>query len=279
MKLIHKELFRLSMGQILRSKKFIVTLLISILPLLAGIALMIDETGESDRNGYTWDPMVEAYHFILLGTIPLIALLLSGGLLADESEDRTLTYLLVRPIDRATLYLSKILPVIMITAVLSGIQMLLFGIMRLFSYLSLGIGTELEVRNEFYQVVGLVDAGGLVAGVMAMGVLAGVLAGGLYVTIFALVSLVTTKYHFYVNLAVVLLDTLFGNVGQGSVGYFTISYHGASLMRWADVTISNEGAANPFFTIPWMILWIGMWIYIGMNGVRKKDFHVTSAAT
>lgn len=53
--------------------------------------------------------------------IPLSALLTAPGLIQDEVEEQTLTYLLVRPLPRWLIYLAKLLATIVVTAILAAI--------------------------------------------------------------------------------------------------------------------------------------------------------------
>jgi ABC-2 type transport system permease protein len=53
--------------------------------------------------------------------VPLTALLYSSGMIRDEIDDRTLTYLLLRPLPRWSVYLTKLLATYLLTAVLSGL--------------------------------------------------------------------------------------------------------------------------------------------------------------
>lgn len=53
--------------------------------------------------------------------IPLTALLFASGMIQDELEEQTLTYLLVRPLPRWSIYVTKLLATILVTAVLAGV--------------------------------------------------------------------------------------------------------------------------------------------------------------
>ena len=53
--------------------------------------------------------------------IPLAALLYASGMIQDEVEDQTLTYLLVRPLPRRALYLTKLLATWVLTAALTAV--------------------------------------------------------------------------------------------------------------------------------------------------------------
>lgn len=66
----------------------------------------------------------DALEFALVFTLvphalaPLTALLYAGGVVADEVEEQTLTYLLLRAVPRRTLYLTKLLATLCVTCLL-----------------------------------------------------------------------------------------------------------------------------------------------------------------
>jgi ABC-2 type transport system permease protein len=53
--------------------------------------------------------------------VPLTALLYAAGMIRDEVEDQTLTYLLIRPLPRWAIYLIKLLATWLVTALLAGV--------------------------------------------------------------------------------------------------------------------------------------------------------------
>src|SRR5688500_12691024 len=100
--MLSRALIRLAFRQLLRTKKFFFATLISLVPLVAGVLLMLNDAQDQNNQSYVFDDgFSESTVFLLvLGTVPFVALMLAGGHLADEAEDRTLTYLLVRPVPR-----------------------------------------------------------------------------------------------------------------------------------------------------------------------------------
>lgn len=62
------------------------------------------------------------------GLALLLPLLYSGGAWADEVERKTITYLLLRPVPRAALYLGKVLAsALLVAALLLGAELICFG--------------------------------------------------------------------------------------------------------------------------------------------------------
>src|SRR5262249_28594384 len=64
-----------------------------------------------------------AFVFNLIPTAlaPLAALLYAAGLIRDEAEEQTLTYLLLRPLPRWALYVVKMLAALLVTCLLTGV--------------------------------------------------------------------------------------------------------------------------------------------------------------
>lgn len=276
---INRTLVRLGFQQLLRTRKFLFAALVSLVPFLAGLLLLVDDLQDAGGRNYTFDlNFTEPIGFmILLGTVPFVTLMLAGGHLADEAEDRTLTYLLVRPIKRSTLYLSRYIPVAVFAASLAMLQVLLFFLMRLLAYAFVGVGTRIpaETGDLTYHPVAILFQV-LPAALVAAGLEAAILAA-----VFGLVSLITTRFHFFVNLVIVLFDVVFGSFGGAGLGALAITFWTRSLLQGVDPTTAGlVGSAAPWWLVPvWLIGWTVAWLYLGMKRIRVRDFNITSAAT
>jgi ABC-2 type transport system permease protein len=64
---------------------------------------------------------VFVFLFIPQALLPLVALLYGSGIVQDEQEEQTFTYLLTRPIPRWAIYVVKVLATVTTTAVLTAI--------------------------------------------------------------------------------------------------------------------------------------------------------------
>ena len=282
MSIFHGPLIRFGFRHLLRAKKTWAAVAVSLIPLLAGILLIF-----ADINNAKFDVRDQYYNadltdwiafFAIGGTVPLVALLLAGGSLADESQDRTLTYLLTRPIPRSTLYVSKFVPVATAVAVLAAAQVLMFGLMRM---LALAV-TDPGARALTYDDSSTVAAGGLLALMTFVGTVAAVLAGVAYSAIFAFVSLLFQRFHFLVNLLIYLVWELpFGTIGGAGFGFFTVLFHAQSFVSKADPTINgfHDSSVHPAFAAVWLTLAVVGWVWLGAWRTRRQDFHVTSAST
>jgi ABC-2 type transport system permease protein len=61
------------------------------------------------------------FNFIPHALVPLIALLYAAGMIRDEIEEQTLTYLLLRPLWRPALYLTKLAATWLVTAAMAAV--------------------------------------------------------------------------------------------------------------------------------------------------------------
>ena len=104
-------LFGLSVRRLLGGKRLLGILALFLLPSL--LTLIIRWQGGAERP-----EMVEFFTLLNLvphGALPFAALLLSSGLIQDEVEEQTLTYLLVRPLPRWVIFLTKLLAAVVAT--------------------------------------------------------------------------------------------------------------------------------------------------------------------
>ena len=62
-----------------------------------------------------------AFMFIPQALLPLVALVYATGIIQDEQEEQTLTYLLVRPIPRWAIFMVKLLATLTTTVLLTAV--------------------------------------------------------------------------------------------------------------------------------------------------------------
>jgi ABC-2 type transport system permease protein len=109
-------LYTLTLRQHLHGKRWIAMVALFLLP--AGLATLVRSTSAESR------PMemefLLAMMFIPQLVLPLTALLYSSGMIQDELEDQTITYLLIRPLPRWAIYLVKLLATVTTTVVLTA---------------------------------------------------------------------------------------------------------------------------------------------------------------
>jgi ABC-2 type transport system permease protein len=96
-------IYVLTLRQHLHGRRWIVAALLFLLP--AGMALVIRSTGVGVPSRFL--EFVLLWMLVPQALLPLVALLYSSGIIQDEEEEQTITYLLVRPISKPFIYLAK----------------------------------------------------------------------------------------------------------------------------------------------------------------------------
>ena len=103
--------FRLSLGVLLKSKRTLVIGLLCVLPVLGsllGTSLILSGVAAHELTGFSLTSfiIVNGYVYVLLAVVTLFY---ATALVSDEVEDKTITYLFMRPVTKATIYLGKYL--------------------------------------------------------------------------------------------------------------------------------------------------------------------------
>ena len=96
-------LYWLTLRQHLHGKRWIVVLLLFAVP--AGMAILIRSTQSGVPSLHL--EFVLLWVLILQALLPLVTLLYASGIIQDEQEEQTITYLLIRPINKWLLYWVK----------------------------------------------------------------------------------------------------------------------------------------------------------------------------
>jgi ABC-2 type transport system permease protein len=110
-------LFVLTLRQHLRGRRLLVLSLLFLLP--AVLAVVVRLTPEPPPAGHLEFGFV--FNLIPHALATLTALLFAAGIIQDEVEEQTLTYLLLRPLPRWALYLTKLLATLTTTALLTAV--------------------------------------------------------------------------------------------------------------------------------------------------------------
>lgn len=114
------RVFDLSLGRMLWSRRTVFMVLVVGLPVLIAIVVRLLATFEvsavrTSAGGSTAFGLM-MWGFFVRFAIPVLAVFYGTALIADEVEDRTITYLLIRPIPRASVLLGKFLAYLVCTA-------------------------------------------------------------------------------------------------------------------------------------------------------------------
>ncbi len=107
-------LFGLTLRQQIRGRRLLVLVVLFGLPCVLAIVLRsLQRPAPTDILEFAL-----IYNLVPHALAPLTALLYAGGMIQDEVEEQTLTYLLVRPMPRPGLYVCKLLATLLLTTVL-----------------------------------------------------------------------------------------------------------------------------------------------------------------
>jgi ABC-type transport system involved in multi-copper enzyme maturation permease subunit len=116
------RIFELSLGQMLWSRRTIFMGLVVGAPVLLAVAVRVlvemgvplTRVGREELSGAVLFGLMFWLFFLRLA-VPVLAVFYGSGLIADEVEDRTLTYLFTRPVRREAVFLGKYLAFLVCT--------------------------------------------------------------------------------------------------------------------------------------------------------------------
>ncbi len=111
-------LFLLTLRQHSRGRRLLLVVFLFLLP--AGIAVLIRSVSDRPPSVRELEEVL-IFSFMPYVLIPLSALLYASNMIQDEIEEQTLTYLLIRPIPRWALYLTKLLATWLLTATVASL--------------------------------------------------------------------------------------------------------------------------------------------------------------
>ena len=112
--------FRLSLEVLFKSKRTMVIGLLCVLPVLGsilGTSLILTGVAAHELTGFdlTAFIIVNGYVYVLLAVVTLFY---ATALVSDEIEEKTITYLFIRPVPKTTIYLGKYLAYLVCASVL-----------------------------------------------------------------------------------------------------------------------------------------------------------------
>jgi ABC-2 type transport system permease protein len=109
------EVFRLTLRQLIRGRRLLILSIVFALPAI--LALVFRSAPRAPRPQEI--EIAILFYFLPMGLIPATCLLYASGMIQDEIEEQTLTYLLVRPIPRTLIYLTRLLATYLVTVTLA----------------------------------------------------------------------------------------------------------------------------------------------------------------
>lgn len=194
-----RTLFALSVRQHLHGKRWMVISALFSIP--AALAILVRFTSP--------DVPPRGLEF-LLGMmllpqllIPLVALLYASGMIEDEQEEQTITYLLVRPLPKWGIYIVKLLATITTTVALTVVFTVL-------TFAAIYLGTGVQFGEWSVRLA-------KIAGLHALAVTA-------YCSLFGLLSLLTKRALIVGVVYIAVIEGLLANLPFG-IRLITVIYH------------------------------------------------------
>ena len=193
-------LYTLTLRQHMHGKRWMVVGVLFLLP--AGLAILLRVIAPNVPSIVL--EFLFAFMLIPQALLPLLALLYASGMIQDEQEEQTITYLLIRPLPRWGLYTVKLLATLTTTIVLTVV---FTGITYAAIYLGSDAPVEATVRR----------CGSSAAGIQALAV-------ATYCCLFGLLSLLTKRTLIVGILYSVIIEGVLANLPFG-VRLLTVIYY------------------------------------------------------
>lgn len=210
-------LFTLSLERVARGNRLLVLGLLFLLPTV--ITLIARYYNDVDARFAAEGQEALVFYLITNALIPFSALVLASGLIQDEVEEQTLTYLLVRPLPKWLIYLAKLAAVIVIAASLASVFTML-------TLAALHYGTEGFSGQVFPGQAIRISA--LLA-----------LASATYCALFGAVSLILRRSMIISVAYIILFEGIFANI-DFVVRKATVMYYTRVLAeRWLGIHVES----------------------------------------
>lgn len=111
-------LFTMTVDRQVKSRRCLVLGALFVLPIVLAVMMRYTNSGwNGPTSGYETDfaESILIFNLIPQALLPLTALVYASGMIQDEIEEQTITYLLVRPIPRWLIYIAKLLATMLVT--------------------------------------------------------------------------------------------------------------------------------------------------------------------
>jgi ABC-2 type transport system permease protein len=191
-------LFVLTLRQHMNGKRWLIMALLFLLP--AALAILVRSTSRDA-------PPLELEFWIVFmllpqAVLPLVALIYASGIIQDEQEEQTITYLLIRPIPKWALYSTKLFATLITTVVLTAVFTAL-------TYAVIYFGTDTGENVPLRAVKAIA--------IHSLAIVA-------YCCVFGLLSLLTKRVLIAGILYIIAVEGVFANFPFG-IRYATIIYY------------------------------------------------------
>ncbi|GAC1472399.1 MAG: hypothetical protein NVSMB9_19570 [Isosphaeraceae bacterium] len=112
-------LLRISTRQFIRGRRLLALAALLMLPTMVALLIRYYNPRFREEAGQTEEILI--FYMFAQAMVPLTGLILASGLIRDEVEGQTLTYLLIRPLPRPSIYLAKLLAAWIVAATLTAV--------------------------------------------------------------------------------------------------------------------------------------------------------------
>ena len=237
-------MFRLSLRVLASRRRLLVILLLAALPI--ALAALVSATLDNDESSNENFINVLLDGLLIAGVMPIVTMVLATAAFGNELEDRTLGYLVLKPVSRLRIVIPKLLASVVVSVpplIVSGIGATLLG--------ASSVGAALLVLDGDVQAAVAVGVA-LFAGVVT------------YAAIFTWAGLITTRALafalIYVFLWEGLISTYLGGIRYLSVRAYTLAImHGLddeSFEPLADRVIEFPAAAVGAAAVTVVFFWL-----------------------
>jgi len=219
-------LYTLTVRQHLHGRRWMVMALLFLLP--AGLVVLIRATAP-DAPPVAIEFII-AFFLIPQALLPLIALVYASGIIQDEQEEQTLTYLLVRPISRWAIYAVKLLATLTTTIALTAVFTVL-------TYATIYVGSGASAGDVARRCLSAIAIHGLSVGV--------------YCCLFGLIGLYTRWALVAGILYTAVIEGLLANLPFG-LRFITVIYYARVIAyRSLDFTFTEHGRKHEIAAAFW----------------------------
>ena len=200
------QMFRLSLRQLGSRRRLLLILFLAALPI--GLAALVSATLDQDESSNEEFINILIDGLLIAGILPIVTMVLATAAFGNELEDRTLGYLVLKPLSRLRIVAPKLL-----ASVVVGGPFLIAS----------GIGATLLGASGFGAAIVVLDSSLQAAVAVGVALLVGLVA---YAAIFTWAGLVTTRALafalIYVFLWEGLISTYLGGIRYLSVRGYTL---------------------------------------------------------
>jgi ABC-2 type transport system permease protein len=252
-------LFTLTLRQFLRGRRLLVLALLSLLP--AGLSLLVRSIDAPHGPPPIEIEFVFLFNLVPHVLLPLTALLYASGMILDEQEEQTLTYLLIRPLPKWALYVTKLLATMCIVAILGFVFVVV-------TYLATYLGS-----SQFFDMFPLKMLGTFVVVTLAMCT---------YVALFGCLSMLITRSLIAGIIYIAVIEGLLSNYDLALRKLTVVHYFRVLSLNWLhldskmsaawSITLGNE--PEPIACVLTLLVFIVVATVVAARVFSGREFYV-----